>query len=725
MDLLKVIFLVFALVCFSTGKSLSKKDGILPKLVEIYKELNQLKKSVAEEISHDVKELVADEVAKKTTWSCGFESSCADTFKNSATGQIKWIKKNHDGNLPDRKHPRGVAMLVQITQQYAILEHDFEIKSQTQCGEFYYQMYNREGCDVARFLVTVQCEGNKESETILRRSSSIVRNWQRQMFSLNKAPGTKCKMVFRVSKGLYKPGGSIRIDDFTMYQRACPKEGGPHFPEHMDCSFNPWTNKCAWERSGDVTWASRDRSTPTGNTGPDRYYGISSAGGRYLYAEADNNKDKTAVLTTPTLKSSTPYCMRFFLSMNGRDMGDFDVELLQNGKAKNVFSKKGNQGNKWREGRVELPANQELKVRMKATIGNGSLSDIALDEIEFQEGSCSPDFRLCDLSDSNEGTCVYKDDKCGAQKPTLGPSFKKLAEQAAVKNTLINSVGWVNEGWKLSFDVMIKGTVRSWTNLISFNNGKSSGIGARVPSIFVRPRESRLHICTNIENSWNWCKDSATFALNKYHSVELEQKRDGGTFVYSIKIDGKQLATINNRYPQSHDNIKAYLSDQFHPASNAVVRNIIFQNTDSILRCGDKCTPIRSQENVQGEQTEVLTFDKYQCTKENEIHMELNLPKKTQLIRGSCVEITYKVGRPRNNNRNCDFIVYQRRADNNKLEYLGQKKTSFQEGWVTSKIDSSYRLADKPSVGLFLKSYFNDNCPLVSFAAFKLLDGPC
>ena len=52
-----------------------------------------------------------------------------------------------------------------------------------------------------------------------------------------------------------------------------------------------------------------------------------------------------------------------------------------------------------------------------------------------------------------------------------------ILEQAPVKNTEIKEVGKVNEGWKLSFDVMIKGTIRSWTNLISFNNGKSSGIG--------------------------------------------------------------------------------------------------------------------------------------------------------------------------------------------------------------------------------------------------------
>ena len=57
---------------------------------------------------------------------------------------------------------------------------------------------------------------------------------------------------------------------------------------------------------------------------------------------------------------------------------------------------------------------------MKATIGNGSLSDIALDEIEFQEGGCSPDFRSCDLSDSKTGNCAFKDDECGAQKPALG-----------------------------------------------------------------------------------------------------------------------------------------------------------------------------------------------------------------------------------------------------------------------------------------------------------------
>ena len=84
--------------------------------------------------------------------------------------------------------------------------------------------------------------------------------------------------------------------------------------------------------------------------------------GRYLYAEASNNEEKTAVLTTRTLKSSTPYCLRFFLNMNGRDMGEFDVELLQNGQSKNVYTKKGNQGKAWREGRVELPANQEYRV---------------------------------------------------------------------------------------------------------------------------------------------------------------------------------------------------------------------------------------------------------------------------------------------------------------------------------------------------------------------------
>ena len=57
--------------------------------------------------------------------------------------------------------------------------------------------------------------------------------------------------------------------------------------------------------------------------------------------------------------------MRFFLSMYGRDMGEFHVHLLKDGQSENVFLKKGNQGNKWFEGKIPLPANEEYRVRYR------------------------------------------------------------------------------------------------------------------------------------------------------------------------------------------------------------------------------------------------------------------------------------------------------------------------------------------------------------------------
>jgi len=59
-------------------------------------------------------------------------------------------------------------------------------------------MYNREGCDVARFLVTLQC--GSDEQVILKKSASQIKTWQRATFSINKAPGTKCKVRNKILK---------------------------------------------------------------------------------------------------------------------------------------------------------------------------------------------------------------------------------------------------------------------------------------------------------------------------------------------------------------------------------------------------------------------------------------------------------------------------------------------------------------------------------------------
>jgi len=57
--------------------------------------------------------------------------------------------------------------------------------------------------------------------------------------------------------------------------------------------------------------------------------------------------------------------------MHGKTMGKFEVNLLVGKSSKNVYSKEGDHGKKWMQGRIEIPINQDFKVNYNASIELG------------------------------------------------------------------------------------------------------------------------------------------------------------------------------------------------------------------------------------------------------------------------------------------------------------------------------------------------------------------
>ena len=70
-----------------------------------------------------------------------------------------------------------------------------EVQQTEQCGEFYYYIYgNQHQCDYARFLVTLECEGENATELFRTTGSEKEKKWNRVRVPINKTPGTKCKV---------------------------------------------------------------------------------------------------------------------------------------------------------------------------------------------------------------------------------------------------------------------------------------------------------------------------------------------------------------------------------------------------------------------------------------------------------------------------------------------------------------------------------------------------
>jgi len=156
-----------------------------------------------------------------------------------------------------------------------------------------------------------------------------------------------------------------------------------------DCDFQ--TDFCSWTAQTHLhyQWKRIKSTTPSVNTGPsnDRN-GDKSA--YYAYAESSEPSvafDRTN-LTGPKLPATKNKCLRFWYNMYGNDIGEFQVKLIAGARKDVLWVVNGNQGQKWREIRLEYSSNTEYHIVFEAERGEGFASDIAIDDVTFTDGNC-------------------------------------------------------------------------------------------------------------------------------------------------------------------------------------------------------------------------------------------------------------------------------------------------------------------------------------------------
>lgn len=112
--------------------------------------------------------------------------------------------------------------------------------------------------------------------------------------------------------------------------------------------------------------------------------------GYYVYAETSGYYlGHFGELLGPNLMQSSTCQIYFCYNMNGKDMGSLNIyqrftdDLKPDQTQKRVWTKSGDQGNKWRCTYVNIPSTRQYSIVFEAVRGNGYRSDIAIDDIKF------------------------------------------------------------------------------------------------------------------------------------------------------------------------------------------------------------------------------------------------------------------------------------------------------------------------------------------------------
>ncbi len=183
------------------------------------------------------------------------------------------------------------------------------------------------------------------------------------------------------------------------------------FPYVMDFETKSWEKEVTCNIRN--SWIRTRFATPSANTGPT----IPSQGALYAFVESDDlgpdNFSNRVVMGSPCFEIPTNETteISFDYHMFGATMGTLSLTASNNGGSTwtTLWSESGNKGNSWNSAVIDLTpyAGSTIKLRIDATTGNGSTSDMAIDNIRIGDPPPPPPPVNCvntiNTYDYNEG----------------------------------------------------------------------------------------------------------------------------------------------------------------------------------------------------------------------------------------------------------------------------------------------------------------------------------
>ncbi|XP_022096405.1 MAM and LDL-receptor class A domain-containing protein 1-like [Acanthaster planci] len=346
--------------------------------------------------------------------SCDFEDNIC-TWTNSQDDEFDWLRlsdstwSSYTG--PSEDHT-CYYMYIETSSprtsgDYAYLESEVFPKSPLtgSCMSFWYHMY---GSDIGEMLIFSRGRGNnsrlEESLWYLQKEQSVnSTDWKFGQVGLYFNYDYQITFEGVVGTSFL---GDIAIDDIsfshTGFCQFQPRTADPAtLARNISCNFEK--NTCRWvqDKSDDLNWIRQSGPTFGWDTGPNGDH--TTGQGYYLLLDAWSGalgSNEVGRITSRTINptSLTGGCLTWWYHMAGRDMGTMSMYLndLTLQSIIKLWSRSGDQSGDWLMFQRTIKSGNKFTITFEGTMGSFWASDMALDDISFNEGSCPPT-KWCDF----------------------------------------------------------------------------------------------------------------------------------------------------------------------------------------------------------------------------------------------------------------------------------------------------------------------------------------
>ncbi|XP_033751986.1 MAM and LDL-receptor class A domain-containing protein 1-like [Pecten maximus] len=246
-----------------------------------------------------------------------------------------------------------------------------------ECLHFWYHMY---GQNVGTLNVYLQPSSGAAKSTIFSRTGNQVNLWLYATVQLTQTIDYQI-----ILEGVRGNGyqGDIAIDDIRITAGKCKPVG--------TCDFELDTCGYGNTRTGDqFDWLRSAGGTLSRNTGPSVDHTTNSDQGFYMLVRANGRQaGDRAWLYSQYFPASPASCLSFWYHMYGKDIGILRVYQPTSTGTLLVWNATHNQGNVWRQAKVDLNSSVSYQVTFDGEVGTGYQGDMALDDIVLNQGRCS------------------------------------------------------------------------------------------------------------------------------------------------------------------------------------------------------------------------------------------------------------------------------------------------------------------------------------------------
>ncbi|XP_065680531.1 uncharacterized protein LOC101236628 [Hydra vulgaris] len=168
------------------------------------------------------------------------------------------------------------------------------------------------------------------------------------------------------------------------------------------------------------------------------------------------------------------------------------------------------------------------------------------------------------------------------QNTLLFPKEQLIEDKETLlfQNKLVAIVPILDKTYKIFFDVKPNLYSEGWHNVILFNiNSDANVFDDRVPGVwFHNSGDGSLSITVprngNINNSFK----TAPIPFNMWSHIEISQQLEYSAYVYTIKLNGEKVFSIENILPESYANVRVYAADQSYQAQDGFIKDFAIIN---------------------------------------------------------------------------------------------------------------------------------------------------